>query len=307
MASEEKTEKATPKRRQDERKKGNVFSSKDITTVASMALIFSVLRLWFPTIYKRFASAMQTYLDNMMTMDAITVTGAREVMFDVMNAFVVTTAPIFAISILISVVSTGAQTRFLFSQESLKPKFSRLNPLSGMKRIISARSMVEMLKGILKMSIVGYVLYLFFKGRVSTLMKSMFIGLESTAMYTLSAVMSMVYMVCGVFIFIAAFDFFYQRWEYEKQIKMTKKEIKEEYKQMEGDPQVKGKIKEMQRKAAMSRMMQAVPDADVIIRNPTHFAVALKYDIDRDRAPFVVAKGQDQMALRIVKIGRAHV
>lgn len=306
MADEEKTEKATPKKRQDERKKGNAFSSKDFTTVLELALVFSVVKLWFPTIYKEVAGTFHLYLERMQEVQTVTVETGREIMFDVMIIFVITIGPILTASILAAVVGTGVQTRFLFSRESLNPKFSRLNPLSGIKRIISIRSLIEVLKGIIKMIAVGYVMFSFFKGRFHTLMQTMFIGLQGSVAYTLDAIMDMTYMVCLIFIFIAGFDFLYQRWEYEKQIKMTKKEIKEEYKQMEGDPKVKGKIKEMQRKAAMSRMMQAVPDADVIIRNPTHFAVALKYDIEHDQAPSVIAKGQDEMALRIVKIAEEH-
>lgn len=128
----------------------------------------------------------------------------------------------------------------------------------------------------------------------------------SAATYVLKEIISMILQIGMIFAAIAGFDFFYQRWKYEKDLKMSKDEVKEEYKQMEGDPKVKGKIRSLQQNMARSRMMQAVPDADVIIRNPTHFAVALRYDIDNDNAPVVVAKGQDYIALKIVEVGEIN-
>lgn len=306
MDNGSKTEKATPKKRKDERKKGNVFSSKDINTVVSLLFVFYTIKIMFPMIYKRIIGLMHMYLNGISEIKNFTITTGHEVLVNCIVTVAVIMVPIFMVSILAAIVGTGVQTRFLFSKDSLKPKFNRLNPLEGIKRIVSLKSFMEVLKGLIKISIIGYILYLFFKDRTSDIAKTLFLGIEASTSYVLNAAMSMVYMVCIVFVFIAAFDFLYQRWDYERQIKMTKQEIKEEYKQMEGDPKIKGKIKELQRKMAMSRMMQAVPDADVIIRNPTHYAVALKYDIEKDRAPYVVAKGQDELALRIVKVAEEN-
>lgn len=302
MDNGSKTEKATPKKRKDERKKGNIFSSKDVTTVLSLALVFFTIKAMFPMIYKRIVECIYNYFNGIIEVENLSLTTSHEILTNCMVTIFMIMIPIFMVSILAAVVGTGAQTRFLFSKDSLKPKFNRLNPLEGMKRIVSLKSFIEVLKGLIKIAIIGYILYQFFKGRTSDISKTLFMGVEASVAYVLDAAMSMVYMVCIVFVFIAGFDFLYQRWDYEKQIRMTKQEIKEEYKQMEGDPKVKGKIKELQRKMAMSRMMQAVPEADVIIRNPTHFAVALKYDIEKDSAPYVVAKGQDELALRIVRV-----
>lgn len=302
MDNGSKTEKATPKKRRDERKKGNIFSSKDITTVLSLAFVFFTLKAMFPMIFKRIAECIHIYINRIAEINILSVTTSHEILMDSMVTIAMIMIPIFSVSILAAVIGTGAQTRFLFSKDSLKPKFNRLNPLEGIKRIFSLKSFIEVLKGLIKIVIIGYILYLFFKGRTGDISKTLFLGIEASISYVLSSAMNMVYMVCIVFVFIAGFDFLYQRWDYERQIRMTKQEVKEEYKQMEGDPQVKGKIKELQRKMAMSRMMQAVPEADVIIRNPTHYAVALKYDIEKDAAPYVVAKGQDELALRIVQV-----
>ncbi len=302
MDNGSKTEKATSKKRRDERKKGNIFSSKDVTTVLSLGMVFFTVKLMFPIIYEKITGCIYYYINGIYEIETLSLTGSREILKDSMGNIAVIMTPIFAVSILAGVVGTGMQTRFLFSQDSLKPKFNRLNPLEGIKKILSLKSLIEVLKGLIKISIIGYILYVFFKKRAVEMVQTLFWGIEGSVSYVLNATMSMVYMVCIVFIFIAGLDFLYQRWDYERQIRMTKQEVKEEYKQMEGDPKVKGKIKELQRKMAMSRMMQAVPDADVIIRNPTHYAVALKYDIEKDAAPYVVAKGQDELALRIVRI-----
>ncbi|WP_324824539.1 flagellar biosynthesis protein FlhB [Sinanaerobacter sp. ZZT-01] len=306
MDNGSKTEKATPKKRRDERKKGNIFSSKDIGTVLSLAMVFFTIKAMFPIIYKKVAGCIYHYINGVYEIQTLSLTISREILIDAMMNIAVIMVPIFSVSILAAVIGVGAQTRFLFSKDSLKPKFNRLNPLEGIKKIVSLKSFIEVLKGLIKITIIGYILYMFFRDRAGDLIKTLFLGIEASVSYVLNSVMSMVYMVCIVFVFIAGFDFLYQRWDYERQIRMTKQEVKEEYKQMEGDPKVKGKIKELQRKMAMSRMMQSVPDADVIIRNPTHYAVALKYDIKKDAAPYVVAKGQDELALRIVYVAEQN-
>lgn len=301
----EKTEKATPKRRKDERKKGNVPQSKDITNVISMLVVFSILKIIFPYIYGSMKRYIIFILGEMANIEAFTFGGMVTVLVETVKVFTIATIPLLIIGMTISIVGTGMQTRFLFSMEPLKPKFDKFNPLNGIKRIFSIRSGVELIKNIIKLTIISVILYKFIIKRIEALAEMLFLGLEQGAAYTLDAVVMMVYAVCLIFVFVAGLDYLYQRWEYERKLKMSKQEIKEEFKQMEGDPQIKGKIKQKQRQMATSRMMQAVPTADVVIRNPTHFAVALKYDSETDNAPVVVAKGQDEMALRIVAIAEA--
>ena len=165
---------------------------------------------------------------------------------------------------------------------------------------------VELLKSSLKIVILGVVLYNLLKDQIIVIARMMDTSVIASSVYVLKEIFNMVLKIGMVFIAIAGFDLFYQRWSFEKDMKMTKEEVKEEFKQMEGDPKVKGKIRSIQQSMARSRMMQAVPDADVIIRNPTHYAVALKYDLDRDNAPIVIAKGQDHIALKIVEIGELN-
>ena len=190
----------------------------------------------------------------------------------------------------------------LVAGEALRPKFSRIDPIRGFQRLFSLRSLVEAGKGLLKILVLLYLIYSFLRDAVDVFPKLMFTDLSAGGAYLLDLAVQMAIRIAVAYAVLAAVDFLYQWWDYERQLRMSKQEIKEEYKQTEGDPQVKGRIKELQRKMAQSRMMQSVPQADVVIRNPTHFAVALRYQADRDAAPVVLAKGQDSLALRIVKV-----
>ena len=221
-------------------------------------------------------------------------------------ALILTAGPVMLVAMAIGIITSGIQTKFIFSYENMKMKFSRLSPIKGIKNLLSVRSVVELIKSLLKVSIIGYVLYGGVKGIVNDAMQLMYIDISEAVAFILNSIMDIVIKVGGVFLCIAAADYLYQWWEYEKNIKMTKQEIKEEYKQIEGDPQVKSKIKEVQRKMAMGRMMQQVPKADVVVRNPTHFAVALKYIQGKSSAPIVIAKGQDDVALRIIAKAEEH-
>ncbi len=214
--------------------------------------------------------------------------------------------PLGVISLSIGVIATGIQTRFLFTKEPLKFKLSKLNPLNGIKNMFSAKQLVELVKSVLKIIVLAVVLYNILRDEIIVIAQMLDVNPINASAYVLKEIMSMVLQIGMIFAAIAGFDYFYQRWKYEKDLKMSKEEVKEEFKQMEGDPKVKGKIRSLQQSMARSRMMQAVPDADVIIRNPTHYAVALKYDIDHDNAPKVIAKGQDLVALKIVEIGQQN-
>lgn len=301
MAGDSKTENATPKKRQDERKKGNVFTSKDITALISILGVFYSLKLFFPSMYKTTKVFMFRYMGYATYKTDLTDSFLREIAVTSLEAFTRAAIPVIMMAMLIGVIITLAQTKLLFSMESLKPKFSRMNPLEGIKKLFSLKSMVEVIKGLIKITIILSVLYNFIKDRFLFFSRTLRMGIMDSSQVMLQSVIDMVFNISIAFTAIAALDYFYQWWDYERQIKMSKHDLKEEYKQMEGNPQIKGKIKEIQRQRAMSRMMQAVPSADVVIKNPTHFAVALKYDIENDSAPILVAKGQDELALRIIK------
>lgn len=302
----EKTEKATPKKRRDQRKEGNVFQSKEIITVVSLVGSFCCLRLLFPITYRIMRDCLVEYIGYAGTVSELGKSDLRMLSFQFAAMIVKGAFPMLLIASLLAVLATGVQTRFLFAPKAFKPKFSGLNPLKGLKNMFSGKSLIELLKGIIKIIIIGFIIYNILKKEMFLMANTMYMDIGSSSVYVLNRIFTMVLQVSMYFAIIAVADFFYQRWSYEKKLKMSKDEIKEEYKQIEGDPQIKGKIKSMQRQMARSRMMQAVPEADVIIRNPTHYAVALKYNPGKDNAPHLIAKGQDELALRIVKIGEEN-
>ena len=301
MADEDKTEKASPKKRRDERKKGNVFQSKDAVTVGAIAISFYILEFWSSYIYKFTSNVFYKYTSLMKYTYDINSSFVATMFKDISFAIFASAGPLMISVIAATVVISGAQTRFLISRENIKFKFSKLNPLSGIKRMFSIRAVMELLKNLIKISILGYVIYSSIIKNLNHVPKLASIDLLSGISFISASIMAVVKSVIIAFVAISAFDFLYSWWEYEKNIRMTKQEVKEEYKQMEGDPKIKGKIKEKQRAVSMSRMMQQVPKADVIIRNPTHYAVAIGYNIEKDNAPIVLAKGSDNLALRIIE------
>lgn len=306
MPADEKTEKATPKRRQDERKKGNVFQSNDVAAVCSMLVLFHSLKALVPHMYRNFRDAMYMFMGMAADSDSFHQEAGREMLVKAMLLFLESALPLLFIGVLTAVAVTFFQTRMAFSMDVLKFKMERISPLKGFKRMFSIRSVVELIKALIKITILGWVVYVFLKGRMEELSRLMEGTVEGALIFTGNTVISLVDTVGVAFIFLASMDYLYQWWEYEKNLRMSKQEIKEEYKQTEGDPQIKGKIREKQRQMASMRMMQNVPKADVIVRNPTHYAVALGYDADRNRAPVVLAKGADHLALKIVEVGEAN-
>lgn len=304
--SGEKTEKATPKRRSDARKEGNVATSKDVIMVVSLFGCFYCLQLFFPMMYKSLRDILVYLIAAIGEIDELSAGELQQLGMMVVKLLALCIFPLGIISIAIAVVATGVQTRFLFTMKPTKFKLSKLNPLNGIKNLFSAKNFIEVVKSLLKLIVLSVVLYQVLKGEITLIAQTMDMNPVVGFSYILKEIMSMVLRIVLVFAAIAGFDFFYQRWSYEKKLKMTKEEVKEEYKQTEGNPQIKGKIRSLQQSMARSRMMQAVPTADVIIRNPTHYAVALRYDIDHDNAPVLIAKGQDLIALKIVEIAEQN-
>jgi len=307
VADGSKTEKATPKKRRDERKKGNVFLSQDAVAVVTLLGSFAVFWMMSGHIAEQLAGFMQFCFAKCDLAEGLAIGDIlHEIVMQSLGLLLRTVLPITLVTVLCAVAATFAQTRLLVSGELMKPKFSRINPLEGFKRLFSLKSVINALKGILKISILMVIVYMSIEGMFHESAKYLYVDLRASAAHLFSEGMGMIVKIGVAFIALAALDFMYQWWDYERQLRMSKQEIKEEYKQTEGDPQIKGKIKEMQRKRAQTRMMQQVPQADVVIRNPTHFAVALRYRPDTDAAPVVLAKGMDELALRIVKAAEEH-
>lgn len=305
MAGDSKTEKATPKKRRDERKKGRTIVSKDVGMVVSLLGSFVMLKLLFPMMYRTVRNYLIKYISLAPGAESLS-EYTTDIFWDTLKAAAGAALPILLASAVLAVLGTGIQTGFLFSKETMTPKFSRMNPLSGLKNIVSLKSLVELFKNLVKITILGLILYQIVKGDLRAVARTIDMDLKESSSFVLDAIMDMIFKISIVFLGISGFDYFYQWWDYERQMKMSKQELKEEFKQTEGNPEIKGRIRNVQRERSRSRMMQAVPTADVIVRNPTHYAVALRYDIEKDNAPVLVAKGQDELALRIVAIGREN-
>ena len=306
MADSQKTEKATPKKRRDERKKGNIFFSSDAVSVVVLLACFAVLRLsagWTVEQLQGFLRLCLSLIAGGQMGESVIDSG---VLIQMVRAFALAVLPLLAAAAAAGMAATFFQTGLLVSGESIRPKLSRISLIQGVQRLFSARSLVEALKGLLKITVLLYLIYRFIAGLVDQFPRYLETDLVTACVHLFQESFLLALQIGLAFAVLAAADIFYQWWEYERQIRMSKQEVKEEYKQTEGDPQVKGKIKEAQRRLAQSRMMQQVPKADVVVRNPTHFAVALRYRADQDPAPMVLAKGQDAVAARIVRTAQEH-
>ncbi len=304
MAEGEKTEKATPKKRRDERKKGHVMMSKDAVAVASLVGSVLMLRLTFSSACEQIAQFIRYCLA--LAQDRTIELIPKEVFLQSVMLLARVTGPLLAGTVLISVIATMAQTRMLVSFELIKPKFDKINPLNGFKNLFSLKNLVEVLKNIIKITILLYIIYTSLRDIMNVAERYLYADMLGACAHLLNAIFLMLLKVILAFLVIAAADFLYQWWDFERQMRMTKQEIKEEFKQTEGDPQIKGRIKQLQRQMAQQRMMQNVPGADVILRNPTHVAVALRYHPGEDAAPIVLAKGLDYLALKIVEVAEQN-
>ena len=302
----EKTEKATQKKREDERKEGNVFQSKEIVIFATMLAVFVGFKLLYPTIVKTIENYFRECMGYISAKQVITSSDTKGFYISACKCILVAAGPLLLIAIAAAVISTVAQTKGLFNFKSMKPKFSRMSPIKGIKNMFSAKGLMELFKAVVKIVILFYLIYSFVQSNIQLFPKMMNATVAKAAEMTGSMIFEIFKKVAIAFAFLAGFDFIFQRWQYEKNLRMTKQEVKEEYKNTEGDPQIKGKIKQRQQAMSRQRMMQAVPEADVVIRNPTHVAVALKYDREKNRAPVVVAKGLDSVALKIVEIAEEN-
>jgi flagellar biosynthetic protein FlhB len=297
----EKTEQASPKKREDERKKGNIFMSKDVTTIASLLISFYAISFFVSGFVRQVKENYSVQMARIVNVETLSTEDIMVIGQEFLILFATTVLPPMLIIALAVVLAVGAQTRFLVSYEQIKFKMERIDPIKGFKRLLSLRSLVELLKSLIKITVLTWILYTNIS-KVFPLIPGMIDwDIEQAVSYTGSEIMSLILTVGIAFGAVALLDYLYQRWEYEKNIRMTKQEVKDEYKQMEGNPEIKSARRQKQREFAQRRMMQQVQTADVVVRNPTHFAVALRYDLERDIAPTVVAKGQDNIAIKIIE------
>ncbi len=306
MDSGSKTEKATPRKKDDERKKGNIFQSKDMTTAVSLLAMAALLKLGGGWVIATMERLVRESCLALGTTDALNARSASEMMTGFSLNLAMILVPITGAAMVMGVVLTGVQTKFLVTPGLLAPKFSRINPMSGLKNLFSPKTLVELVKSILKVVIIGGILYSDLSSRLTSITLSPLVGPKSSISWVADSAFDITIRISVFMAVLAAFDYLYQWWDYEKRLRMTKEEVKEEHKRMEGDPNIKGKIRSLQRRMAQARMMHKVPTATVVVKNPTHYAVALKYDPPGDASPVVVAKGMNLVALRIIKIAEEN-
>lgn len=301
----EKTEKATPKKREEEREKGKVAKSQDVNTAILLLSCFIILAA-FGSFMKNgmisvYRQAFTEYIHWELTVDT-----AVMIFTDVVLEVAIILAPIMIVATIAGIAANVMQVGILFTTEPLKFDLQKIDPISGAKRIFSIRALVELLKSLFKIIFIGAVTF-----TVIWINKDQMLMLSQKSIESALGFFGQITIIMGVsatiaLLFLAVFDYAYQKFDYEKNLRMSKQDIKDEHKNVEGDPLIKSKLREKQRQMAMQRMMSDVPTADVIITNPTHYSIAIKYDEDEVSAPYVVAKGVDQVAFKIREIAKAH-
>ncbi|WP_226578803.1 flagellar biosynthesis protein FlhB [Halobacillus litoralis] len=305
FAADEKTEKATPKKRQDTRKKGQVPKSQDVNTGVLLISVFGILFLLGGYMKGKMTDMYRHAFTNSIHQD-LTEARTHQIFVEMTIETAKVIAPIMGVAVVAGIASNLLQVGVLFTAEPLKADLKKLDPVKGAKRIFSARALVELLKSLLKISLVGVVAFTIIWINKDQMMMMSQKSLDAALSFFGSITIVMGLSSALALLILSVLDYTYQRYDHEKNIRMSKKDVKDEHKNIEGDPQVKAKIKEKQRQMSASRMMSEVPDADVVITNPTHYAIAVKYDESQSNAPYVVAKGVDFLALKIKEIAKAN-
>ncbi len=307
----EKTEEPTSKRKSDTRKDGKVPKSKELSNGVELIALFLILKFWighmgenfmklFGEIYEKMPAYTTYWEGNIVRRDYSVL--INNILLELLKQLL----PFFIVGLIIAIGINMMQFKFQITTKPLKPKFSKLNPLSGVKRLFSVGKLIELLKSIVKIILIMAIVYTTVKDDWVYLVQFYGMPLNQALEVIGNVVINMGLKISLVFMIVAFADLFYQRYKFKNDIKMTKQEVKDEYKNAEGDPQIKGKIRSKMQEASRRRMMQDVPKADVVITNPTHYAVAIRYDAETGSAPVVLAKGADLVAQRIKEIAREN-
>lgn len=302
----EKTEKATPKKRQDARKKGQVLKSQDVSAAISLLILFLLLIFLAPMMFEGLYSFFIQQLSKNMLIETFNADVVMQMYSDSIVEMAKIILPIMAVAVVVGVGANYLQFGFLFTTETLKLDLKKIDPIKGIKKIISVRAIINLLKSVLKISLIGTATAIVIVVNLENVLSLAFHSPWDILVTVAKLVAYMGIAASLVLLIISLLDYIYEKFEYEKQLKMSKQDIKDEYKNSEGDPLIKSKIKQRQREMAMSRMMQEIPSADVVITNPTHYAIVLKYDEDSMDAPTIVAKGTDFIAQKIKLIAKEN-
>lgn len=303
--SEEKTEAPSSKKREEAREKGNVAKSQEINSVVVLLTGILLLKLMGPWITHELGECIVEFIDlckdTEMNMDRLLLIIYKSLI--VLGKILL---PIAGSIMLLGVIANIAQIGFLFTTKPLMPSLDKIDPIKGTKRMFSMRTLVETLKNILKLTIIGYVAYITIKDNFEEMLLLSDASVQTIWTFTTGTAFDIVLRIALVLVILAILDYAYQRYDNEKQLRMTKQEVKEEHKQMDGDPQVKARIRSLQREMARRRMMEEVPKATVVVTNPTHIAIALRYEPKESDAPVVLAKGKRVIAERIKQLAYQH-
>jgi flagellar biosynthetic protein FlhB len=304
----DKTEEATSKKLSDARNEGQVAQSKELITASGLATFFIVLKLFSGYMGKNFVDTFLKSFNNLdkFSREEFTLSTVGSILSDMIISIIIICIPIFATTVTISFVVVLFQVKWKISTKSLKPKFNKINPVNGFKKIISKDKIVELAIEVIKIGIISYVAYSTLKEEWKTLFILYDMKLEQAILLTGNLVINLGLKISMIFLIIGFGDLVYQKLKFKKDMRMSKQEVKDEFKNSEGDPLVKSKIRAKMREVSQRRMMQALPQADVVITNPTHLAAAVKYDKTKSEAPILIAKGADFVAQKIKEIAKEN-
>ena len=295
----EKTEKATAKRKRDAREKGQVFKSAEFISSFSLIVMFAVFSIFGTVIMDNLKEYLQSVLGSARIPETVTVTSITAAFTNAVKYFLIIMAPLFIAAFMSALVFNVVQVGFLFSSKAIQPKLEKISMAEGFKRLFSVRTVVELVKSVIKIAIIAVVAYTSYKTELTKMPQLMPQNIFLSSAQFVKMILSVSFKIAIALAVIAPLDYLYQWWKHNKELRMTKQEVKDEYKLTEGDPQIKGKIRQKQREMSHMRMMHAVEEADVIITNPTHYAIGLSYDEKKHSAPMVVTKGRDNLAQKI--------
>ena len=301
----EKTEDPSTKRREDFRKKGQVVQSKEVQTAALFTVVLLFWMFYLPTFWSKFTTLLFSIWQSSGQFE-VTPASTMSLAFFLLQQLAYLMIPLFFLVLIVAFFSSVFQFGWLLTSKPLIPDFSKMNPISGMARFFSKKSIIEVIKSIIKVLLIAYIGF----STVLNNFEEALILVDSSVVSAISFLGRIALIVfakiCALLILLAFLDFMFQKWEMEEKMKMTKQEVKEEFKQSEGDPHIKAQIRQIQQEMARKRMMADVPKADVVVTNPTHLSVAIQYDSENMDAPLIIAKGADFIAMRIREIAREN-
>lgn len=309
----EKTEEATSKKLKDARDEGKVAKSQELSSAFVLIGLFLALKIFVGFVGNRFLSvfnyAYRAIPDvDRMSRNGMTIATARTLFMDVIIQFLIATAPFLVVGFAIALLGNIVQVGWQIATKALQPKLDKFNPVNGFKRIFSKDSIFNLLKSFIKIGLIFYVAYSCLKDQANNLFFLYDMSLNQAIAFVGQVIIDTGLRISLVYLVVGIADYIYMKHKFKEDMKMTKQEVKDEYKSTEGDPQIKGQQRQRMREASQRRMMASVPQADVVITNPTHLSIALKYDFDNPdvSAPVCVAKGEDFVALRIREVAREN-